>query len=410
MTVLRENTFSKVFGFISRQQEPFKANLVRTSIQNFFYNLTNQYQPIYMMALGANPLELGVINGIGGLAAAAVSTPIGWLVSRYGVRWMYLVGLPIMAFGAFLFAVAPNWVWLIPAIFVSSLSFRWMVTSCSMVCGSYLKNEERATGMQLCDTISSIPRIASPLIAAVVITIFGGLNEKGIRPLYGLQIIGIAFIFIFVLLKFEDPLMHGRAYSGGFFESLRIALSKSNRVKAWILFTTLSTLSMFMSSTYLSVYAADIKNADQYLLGGMATAAVVLPLLLSLPIGRLADTFGRKKIILLLIPLYCLSFVTLLLAQDPLMVIVSGIFQGFSMLIFITENAIAAELVPLESLGNWLGFLGFFRGLASVGGPVLGGIIWSVFGPSTVLFSLIILELSKLLVLQIGIPETLQKH
>lgn len=143
---------------------------------------------------------------------------------------------------------------------------------------------------------------------------------------------------------------------------------------------------MFMSSTYLSVYAADVKNADQYLLGGMATASVVLPLILSLPIGRLVDTFGRKKIIILLIPLYRLSFVTLLLAHGPLMIIVSGFFQGFSMLTFITENAIAAELVPLEFLGSWLGFLVFFKGLASVGDQVFGGIIWSIFGPNAVLF------------------------
>ncbi|MGQ9680350.1 MAG: MFS transporter [Candidatus Bathyarchaeia archaeon] len=407
MTIRIENVLYKVFGFISRQQEPFKVNLVRASIQNFFYNLTNQYQPVYMMVLGATHLQLGIINGIGGLVAALTSIPIGWMVSRYGIKWMYLVGLPMTALGALLFVIASNWVWLIPSILISSISFRWVITSCSMVCGSYLKNEERATGMQLCDTISSIPRIVSPLIAAWVITIFGGLNENGIRPLYILQIIGMVLIFIFVLLKFEDPLACSRAVSKGFVENIRIALSKGSNVKVWTIFTSLSTFSMFISSTYLSVYAVEAKNADQYLLGGMATASVVLPLLLSLPVGRLADTFGRKKIISLLIPLYCLSFVTLLLAQDPLLVIISGIFQGFSMLIFITENAIAAELVPLEFLGSWLGFLGLFRGLASVSGPIFGGIIWSIFGSNAILFLLIIIEALKLIMLQTAMSETL---
>lgn len=407
MTIRIENVLYKVFGFISRQQEPFKVNLVRASIQNFFYNLTNQYQPVYMMVLGATHLQLGIINGIGGLVAALISIPIGWMVSRHGIKWMYLVGLPMTALGALLFVIASNWVWLIPSILISSISFRWMITSCSMVCGSYLKNEERATGMQLCDTISSIPRIVSPLIAAWVITTFGGLNENGIRPLYIFQIIGMVLIFIFVLLKFEDPLACSRAVSEGFVENIRIALSKGSNVKVWTIFTSLSTFSMFISSTYLSVYAVEAKNADQYLLGGMATASVVLPLLLSLPVGRLADTFGRKKIISLLIPLYCLSFVTLLLAQDPLLVIISGIFQGFSMLIFITENAIATELVPLEFLGSWLGLLGLFRGLASVSGPIFGGIIWSIFGSNAVIFLLIIIEALKLIMLQTAMPETL---
>ena len=399
----------RALGFVAHQQRPFKVNLVRASIQNFFIYLTMQYQSIYILALGASPLQLGFINGIGGLAAAGIATPTGWLTSRYGIRQMFIVGAPLMALGALLFATAPDWIWLIPATFVASLALRWMITACSMVCGGYLKSQERATGMQLCDTISAVPRLASPLLAAVMITQFGGLNANGIRPLYYLQIAGMAAILILVLFRFEDPLRNSRARSEGFLEGIRLVFQKGTKVKSWILYIFMSTTSMFMSSTYISVYAAQVKAADQFVIGGMATASVVLPLILSLATGRLADTVGRRKVISIMVPLNALSFVVLLLAQNPLWILASGMLQGFSMLVFITENAVSAELVPFQIMGSWFGLLGLFRGLASVAGPLVGGVIWSALGPNLVMISLVAIEASKIAIL-LTIPETLNKQ
>jgi len=404
------NGLSKARSFVARQQGPFKVNLVRASIQNFLTSLTTQYQPIYTIALGASALQLGVVNGIGGLAAAGISAPIGWLTGKYGIKRMYLLATPLMALGALLFAISPSWAWIIPAVFVASLSLRMMQTACSMVCGSYLRGEERATGMQLCDTLSSIPRITAPLIAAIVITQFGGLNQDGIRPLYYVQAIGLLAILVLVMTKFEDPLRKSVDKATGFAEGIHDVLKNGTRVKTWTVFIVLSTTSMFLSSTYLSVFAAEVKSADQFVIGGMATASVLLPLALSLPVGRLADTIGRKRVILLLGPLNSLSFVLLILAQGPTWILVSGVFQGFAMLIFVTESAMSAELVPLQLIGSWFGFLGFFRGISAVIGPFLGGVIWDGFGPYHVMFSLIVLEASKFILLLLAIPETLKRN
>lgn len=400
----------RALGFVSHQQRPFKVNIVRAAAQNFLWNLTLQYQSIYTIALGATPFQLGLVNSSGGVAAAAISMPTGWLTERYGIRRMFLVATPLMALGALIFASAQDWLMVIPALFLVSLSTRMMLTACAMVCGSYLKTDERATGMQLCDTLSAIPRIISPMLAALIITQFGGLGSNGIRPLYYLQMAGFASTFILVLTKFEDPLRGGSARkSVGFVEGINSVLARGAKVKIWIGYVVLSTTSWFISNTYISVYAAEVRDADQFVLGGMATASTLIPLALSLAVGRMADTFGRKKVILLMTPIYSLSYVLLLCAQSPSWIILSGVFQGFFMLVMITENAMSAELVPLQLMGSWFGLLGLFRGLAGVAGPFLGGLIWSSLGPDQVLISIIILEAMKLALLMLAIPETLKK-
>lgn len=406
---LREGV-AKAVGFVNRQQRPFKVNLVRSTIQNFSMALTQQYQSIYTVALGATPVQLGLANSIGGIASAAISTPMGWLTSKYGIKKMYLVSTPLWILSAVLFALAQNWVMAIPALFLASLSLRMTLTACSMVCGSYLKSHERATGMQLCDTISAVPRLFAPMIAAFAITASGGLTASGIRPLYLLQALVMVVMLLLVVRWFEDPLRGGTGSveSTGFIEGLNRVFNEGTRIRIWMLYTVLTTLTMMMSNTYLSVFAQQYRGADQFVLGTMAAASVVAPLLLSLLVGRLADTVGRRKTVFLLTPLYTLSFVLLLYTDSPLWLLLSGFFQGFFMLAMITENAMAAELMPVHLLGSWFGLLGLFRGLASVAGPLIGGFVWSTFDPSAVLHLLILLEAVKLFLL-LAVPETLKR-
>jgi MFS family permease len=90
------------------------------------------------------------------------------------------------------------------------------------------------------------------------------------------------------------------------------------------------------------------------------------------------------------------------------MLLISGVLQGFFLLSAVTQGAMTAELVPVSFLGKWYGILNLFGGLASISAPILGGFIWSTIGPSYVFFFIIGLEISRLLILWLAVPETLR--
>lgn len=46
----------KGIGFVKKQQSPFKVNMAKNIVQNFSLGLTQQYQSIYITALGATAL------------------------------------------------------------------------------------------------------------------------------------------------------------------------------------------------------------------------------------------------------------------------------------------------------------------------------------------------------------------
>ena len=399
-----------VLDFIKRQKKPFKVNLVRVSLNTFLLSLTRQYQSVYIVEKGATPLELGFLNSLGGLAGASISPVSGWFADKYGIKKGLLLGTFIMALASFIFAEAPNWIYMIPAMLFFMLATRILSTVCPMVCGSYLKNEERATGMQLCDTLSAIPGLFSPLVAAAIIAKFGGLKPEGIRPLYYIQSVGLILVFLFVMKEYSDlPEIRGVKHSVKFLKGIREVLEEGVAVKQWILCASMSTLSFFISSTYLPLFVREVKGGDQYVLGAMAAASMVTPLALAIPTGRLADSIGRKKVIYITTLVYCTSLVLVIYASNPAFLIFSGFLQGFWMLAGVTQGAMSAELVPTHLLGRWYGLLGVFGSVISVAAPLLGGVIWSVLSPTHVLTFIILAQALKLLVLW-SIPETLRRR
>jgi len=405
--VQKRSALQRGLGFLTKQERAFKINLVKVSIQNFFVYLTQQYQSIFVIGLGATPLQLGIMNSAGGLVGAAIATPTGWLADRRGVKVVMLLGMLPMIIGAIVFSLAHDWTAAVAAVIISTVALRMETTTCPMVCGGCLKSSERAMGMQVCDTLSAMPRIISPIIGAAVVAAFGGMIVSGIRPLYYIQAAGFILVLLIVLRVFSNPPRIKETSIAGVTAGLHEVFDKGIRVRRWLAYTCLSSIPMFVTPSYLPLYAAEAKLADQYVLGGMASASMIVPLLLSIPAGHWADKTGRKKTIYLTTLIHCLSLILLILAYDTTMLLASSILQGFFTLAMVTQAAMSAELVPVRLLGRWYGLLGLFRGVVGVVAPVAAGLVWNSLGAPYVFVMLIGTELARLAILA-GVPETLK--
>jgi FSR family fosmidomycin resistance protein-like MFS transporter len=359
--------------------------------------------------LGATPFQLGIISSAGGLAGAAISVPTGWFADRRNIKMALLLGMIPLIIGTLLFAIASDWMIIIPAMILVTIAFNMGNTTCPMICGSCLKSEERAMGMQLCDTFSAIPCLVSPIIGAIIISGFGGIGVGGIRPLYYVQVVGFLFVLLIMVKMFTSPERLDRSPTTSFVEGMREVFRQGSVVKRWILYMSFSAIPTFINSAYIPLYAAEVKAADQFVLGGMATASMVVPLLLSLLVGHWADIVGRKKVIYVMTLLYCSSLLLLMLSSNAIILLISAILYGFFMLGMVVQYAMSAELVPTHLLGRWYGILGMFSGIIGIVAPVVGGLIWDSIGPTYVLVFLIMTELVAISLL-IRIPETLKKQ
>ena len=403
--------FFKRGDFFRRQKQPFKVNMFRAALQYFLITLVVYYQSIYVTTLGATPVQVGLAVGIGGLAGAAIALPAGLLADRYGVKSMFLVGTVAMALGAIVLGSVSSWIEAVPGLFMSILGMTLTETACPLVCGGCLTNKERGTGMQLCDTFASIPRLFAPATGALVVTYFGGMSANGIRPLYFAQFLGFSGILLFTYWKFTNPFETGHTKNKlSPLESYSEVFRRGRMLKRWIAYRALSSFAAVIGfqAGFVALYANLVKHADQYVIGIMGSAFMILPITLSVVLGRLADTFGRRKILFVTIPIYCLSLALLVLSPDSNTLILSSLIQGVLLVNLTTEETISVELVPVNLLGRWSGLLSLTRGVIGVIAPVVAGQLWGITGPSSLFIFLIMVELA-LLPLLAGMPETL-KH
>jgi len=158
----------------------------------------------------------------------------------------------------------------------------------------------------------------------------------------------------------------------------------------------------------VQLYAHEIKGADQYLLGVMATATVVARLVAGIPLGRLADRIGRKRVIYLLTPLWYASNLLLVFSPGPITLVLSAVLLVLYNISSGATGAMTMEVVPLEQQGRWGGLLGLFTGLVTIPAPILGGLIWRELGPMYVFLVPMVFDLLLRIPLLTTIPETLK--
>ena len=140
----------------------------------------------------------------------------------------------------------------------------------------------------------------------------------------------------------------------------------------------------------------------------MATATVVARLVFGIPLGRLADRIGRKRVIYLLTPLWYGSNFLLAFSTGPITLVLYAALQAFYSISSGATSAISMELVPVEQQGRWSGLLGLFAGLVTIPAPIIGGLIWRELGPIYVFLVPIALDLFLRLPLLSTVPETLR--
>jgi MFS family permease len=381
--------------FLRRQESPFKVNILRNFAQRFATNLTYQFQPLFLTSLGASPLVLGYLNSMNGVVNTVLAVPTGMVADRMGIKRVLVFTMLVSVVSAVVFAVANSWELAAVALVLSGAVMILDRTVCPMICGSALASGERLTGMGICDTISFFPQLIAPVLGAFLITIFGGLNAEGIRPLFYLQVVGTLIALAILQLRFRNPTSQAGGMRGNVFADIGGLFREGRR---WLLLTIAAAFP-WQVAFYTPLFAAQVKGADQFIVGGISAASTIVFVFFAIPLGRLSDTVGRKKIGALAACLMILSYFVMVLAPNNVILLLAGFLSGFSMSFTQNLMAISVELVPSKRLGSWVGIQGFCRGVVGIISPIICGYLWAFVFPGSVFYFLAATQIVALVML-----------
>jgi len=406
---MASDTIADLAAVWKRQKRNWRIIAIRQCFNRFFMEMTRSYTNIYIMLLGASPIQLGIINSFLGISNTIISVPMGWLQDRYNLRKLFIMGIGLLAIVPLIYANAPDWIYIIPAIIIMAIASK--EASCMVLCNVCLDNRDRLTAKGICEGIGRIPSLAAPIIASFIIAYLGGINLKSIQFLYWIQFGARFILFIYIYTQLTDIIIPKKSdetiKKPSFMTSFKELFAKFRNLKKWILFCSLGAFIRIMMMSFRYPFAYSIKNSNEYIIGLSVTSSILLQVILYIPLGRLSDKIGRKKVLFMLMPITWISYLLFVFSPNPGILVFALFLSGIESIVMVIYNAISAELVTPEYMGRWIGIIGLFSGLSTIPAPILGGYIWDYFGPEYIFILPIFIDIILRIPLLVSIPETL---
>jgi MFS family permease len=137
---------------------------------------------------------------------------------------------------------------------------------------------------------------------------------------------------------------------------------------------------MDLRMPFMGIYMADVKGADELIIGLRGTMSTLLIVLLSMPAGRLAEKIGRRRLAYFGRVFGWIATLIMILTPTahPEYLIISGLMEGFRMVTFIGWMAFDQELIPLDARGRYSGVSMLANGIVGTIAPIVGGLIWNL--------------------------------
>jgi DHA1 family tetracycline resistance protein-like MFS transporter len=358
------------FGFM-------KGNiLVLTLTQvlgRFFRSMVMPYASLYILALGGEPAQIGVINSLRPLAGLIMFPLAGYLTDRAGrVRLIALAGY-LSGATMLLYVLAPSWEWIaLAALLQGFMTLQFPPTSA--IIADSLEPSNRGTGIATMNTVASILAMFSPYIAGIFIEIYG--TAFGMRILYGLLAAAIV-VSATINLRFlrETSTKEGEKISlsdvskifrdvyGGI-PSMLAGLPRS--VKALGVVLILLFMSNGIASPFWVVYAVERIGLSSVEWGLILLVEAALKTLLYIPAGMLVDRFSRTKSLLASLLLSMVSVPLFVYSTRFVDVLLIRMAVAVATVFFIpASSALMADTVPRDVRGSVMAALG--RGTVMLG-------------------------------------------
>jgi EmrB/QacA subfamily drug resistance transporter len=134
----------------------------------------------------------------------------------------------------------------------------------------------------------------------------------------------------------------------------------------------LAALDQTIVATALPTIVADLGDAGHQ--SWVVTSYLLASTIVTALVGKLGDSFGRKRVFQGAVLFFVVGSVLCGLSQSMAMLVGSRALQGIGGGgITVTASALIGEVVPLRDRGRYQGILGAVFGVTTVIGPLLGG-------------------------------------
>ncbi len=161
---------------------------------------------------------------------------------------------------------------------------------------------------------------------------------------------------------------------------------------------------LFIVLPVLSLYALNLKGANDFLVGLLVGVYALAQMLLQVPFGVLSDKIGRKKAMLIGLIVFIMGCIICSLATDIYTMLLGRILQG-SGAIGAVATAMISDFINEENRSKAMALMGSLIGLSFAASMVISPLMSAKFGLSSLFDLSAILSLLCIILLYTIVPK-----
>ena len=336
-------------------------------------------------------MAVSVMGYLSWLIMSLVCVPGGYIADYYGRKKIMVVGTYLRGLVIFFVAVAPDWTTLILANSIRA-AFWWHTVAEYAAIMDAMPEDDRATAWATFSTIVSVTNLPAPIIGGYLFDTYGVAALRWAWVATGIADLGAATVYwkclkeslitpekppkglgLTPLAKFRTLMVES------FREAMGVLKWMPKDLKTLLGVMVIVSFGGSLTGAFWIVYALDTVGITATEWGLIGTVSTVLQFALSIPGGKLADKYGKMKLLymdVLVGPLGILGFI--LSRNFPQMFLARILPSTVSILAGPVWSAIETDMMPKEKRGRLQAVLPFFFMPTSMVGSVLGGWLYGI--------------------------------
>lgn len=359
------------------------ANVLVLGVVSFLTDLSSEMiypvLPLFLTALGAGGLLIGLIEGAAETTASLLKVVSGWFSDRYDRRKPFLVG----GYGSsalvkpfLIFASSP---WHVLGIRLTERVGKGVRSAPrdALVADSSEKGSMgKAFGFH--KAMDSAGAVAGVVAVLVVLALAASMEELERYRLVFLVATVPAFVGVLVILLFVKEKEASRRPARGAFLRDMAKLSR----EFWLLMAVVVTFYLGEISYAFFVLQGQAAGLSDTTVIALYLMYNVVFVLVAVPSGSLSDRLGRRPVIIFSFSVFVLTCATMA-AADGLVLMAAG-FCLFGLYKGSSEGVLKAyvvDVIPRELRGTALGAFHTSVGLVMLPGGLIAGVLWDSVGP-----------------------------
>ena len=365
-----------------------------SALGDFCYETTTVILPGFLAVLGIPAAALGIIEGVADAVASFTKMISGFIADKLGHRkLLVVVGYGLTPIGQMLIAIASGWPLLLIGRLVSWFGKGLRGPLRDAIVMQAISPETRGRAFGFHRAMDTVGAVVGPLIGVGLLGWAQGLHlEDQAGPfrivLWFSLLPGTLAVLAFLTLV-KDP-EHSPNPALQFFRALRELPARFKRYLGAIGLFGIGDFShslLILAATQLLTPAMGVLKAAQ-VAGMLYVWRNVVQVLMSYPIGVLADRYGSMPVLTVGYVLGALTGIITAMAfwfNIDSLTLLGGIFFIAGLYMSVQEaleSTVTADMVDHNMLAMSYGALGTVNGTSKFVSSTLVGVLWTVVSPT----------------------------